>query len=102
MIVAQKSAQSLAAPYRPLALPICRPRKQQDVTLALMIALGKELCALSAFQSSEQGQPDRWPIRLKNHKNNPAAICLFQAPDSRAYFFVGSSRNAPSPQAFRR
>ena len=38
MVVAQESTQSLAAPHWPLALPIRRPRKQQDVTLPLMIS----------------------------------------------------------------
>jgi hypothetical protein len=43
MIVAQKPTQSLAAPHRPLALPIVCPRKQQDVTLPLIISFGMEM-----------------------------------------------------------
>ena len=39
MVIAQKSTQSLAAPHGPLALPIRRPREQQDVTLPLTIPL---------------------------------------------------------------
>jgi hypothetical protein len=46
MIVAQKPTQSIAAPHRPLALPIVCPRKQQDVTLPLMHS-GSE-CAQAA------------------------------------------------------
>src|SRR5882672_6035845 len=48
MIVAQKPTQSIAAPHRPLALPIVCPRKQQDVTLPLMIPLGMEMVDIVA------------------------------------------------------
>jgi hypothetical protein len=48
MIVAQKPTQSIAAPHRPLALPIVCPRKQQDVTLPLMISLGMEMVDIVA------------------------------------------------------
>jgi hypothetical protein len=40
MIEAQKPAQSLVAPHRPLALPIRHPWKQQDIALPLVIPLG--------------------------------------------------------------
>src|SRR6266851_8964883 len=48
MIVAQKPTQSIAAPHRPLALPIVCPRKQQDVTFPLMISLGMEMVNIVA------------------------------------------------------
>ena len=48
MIVAQQPAQSLLAPHWPLALPIRRPRKQQDVALPLMIPLGMEMVDIVA------------------------------------------------------
>src|SRR5260370_18474199 len=48
MIIAQKPTQSLAALYWPLALPIRRPRKQQDVTLPLMIPLDMEMVDIVA------------------------------------------------------
>jgi hypothetical protein len=48
MIIAQKPTQSLEAPHWPLALPIRRPRKQQDVTLPLMIPLAMEMVDIVA------------------------------------------------------
>jgi hypothetical protein len=54
MIVAQKPAQSLAAPDRPLALPIGYPRKQQDIALPLVIPLGMEMVDVVA-QRPPQG-----------------------------------------------
>src|ERR1700704_2790101 len=48
MIIAQEPTQSLAAPHWPLALPIRRPRKQQDVALPLMIPLGMEMVDIVA------------------------------------------------------
>src|ERR1700757_2506611 len=54
MIVAQKPTQSLAAPHLPLAVPIRRPRKQQDVTLPLVIPLGMEMVDIVA-QRPPQG-----------------------------------------------
>ena len=43
MIVAQEPTQSLAAPHRPLAVPIRGARKQQDVALPLVVPLGVEM-----------------------------------------------------------
>ena len=43
MIVAQKPAQSLAVPHRPHSVAVRIPRKQQDVTLPLVISLGMEM-----------------------------------------------------------
>src|SRR5258708_6965232 len=54
MIVAQQPTQSLAAPYRPFALPIVYPRKQQDITFPLMIPLGMEMVDIAA-QCPPQG-----------------------------------------------
>ena len=54
MIVAQEPAQSLAALHRPLALTICRQRKQQDVALPLVIPLGMEMVDVFA-QRPPQG-----------------------------------------------
>jgi len=54
MIVAQKPTQSIAAPHRPLALPIGYPRKQQDIALPLVIPLGMEMLDIVA-QRPPQG-----------------------------------------------
>src|SRR5882757_6881893 len=43
MVIAQEPTQSLAAPHRPLAAAVRIPRKQQDVTLPLVISLGMEI-----------------------------------------------------------
>ena len=43
MVIAQEPAQSLAAPHRPLSVTVRIPRKQQDVTLPLVISLGMEM-----------------------------------------------------------
>ena len=43
MIVAQKPAQSLAAPNRPLAVAVRVPRQQRDVALPLVVSLGMEM-----------------------------------------------------------
>ena len=49
MIVAQEPTQSLAAPHRPLAVPIRRgARKQQDVALALVVPFGVEMIDIVA------------------------------------------------------
>jgi hypothetical protein len=55
MVVAQQSTQSLAAPHRPLAVPIRCPRKQQDVALTLVIPLGMEMLHVFA-----ERPPQRW------------------------------------------
>src|ERR1700730_7739747 len=39
MVIAQEPTQSLATLHRPLAVDVCIAREQQDVVLALMIAL---------------------------------------------------------------
>jgi hypothetical protein len=43
MIVAQQPAQALAAPHRSLALPTVCSRKQQGVTLPLVVPLSMEM-----------------------------------------------------------
>jgi hypothetical protein len=48
MVIAQKAAQSLAAPHRPLTLLSRRPRKQQDVAPPLMIPLSMEMVDIVA------------------------------------------------------
>src|SRR5258708_13737819 len=48
MVIAQEATQSLAAPHRPLAVPIRGSRKQQDVTRPLMIPLGMEMVDILA------------------------------------------------------
>jgi hypothetical protein len=55
MVVTQQPAQSLAAPHRPLAVPIRCPRKQQDVALTLVISLGMEMLHVFA-----ERPPQRW------------------------------------------
>ena len=56
MIVAQEPTQSLAAPHRPLAVPIRGARKQQDVALALVVPFGVEMIDIVA-----QRPPQRTP-----------------------------------------
>ena len=43
MVIAQESAQSLAALNMPVAANVRTPREQQDIALPLMIPLGMEM-----------------------------------------------------------
>src|SRR5262249_17553342 len=54
MVIAQESAQSLAALNRPVAAGGRTPREQQDVALPLMIPLGMEMFDILT-QNSPQG-----------------------------------------------
>src|SRR5258707_9381744 len=74
MIVAQKPTQSLAAPHWPLALPIRRPRKQQDVTLPLMIPLGMEMVDIVAQHPPQRAlaEEDHLGQALLLHRPHPA------------------------------
>jgi hypothetical protein len=54
MVIAQQPTQSLPASHRPFAVGGCSPGEQQDVALALMIALG--MIMLNVFvQGTTQG-----------------------------------------------
>src|SRR5258707_15792618 len=72
MIIAQKPTQSLAAPHWPLALPIRRPRKQQDVTLPLMIPLAMEMVDIVA---------QRPPQRALAEEDHLGQALLLDRPD---------------------
>jgi len=54
MIIAQKPAQSLAAPNRPLTMAVRVSWEQQDVALSLVIPLGMEMVNIVA-QCPPQG-----------------------------------------------
>ena len=54
MIVAQKPAQSLVAPYEVLAVAALIPRKQQDVALPLVIPLAMEMVDIVAERSTRR------------------------------------------------
>jgi hypothetical protein len=69
MVVAQKPAQSLLAPHWPLALPIRRPRKQQDVALALVVPLGMEMVD-KVTQRPPQRRNERSPMRITLDKHS--------------------------------
>jgi hypothetical protein len=62
MIIAQKPTQSLAAPHWPLALPIRRPRKQQDVALPLMIPLGMEMVDIVAKRMPQRALAEEYHL----------------------------------------
>jgi hypothetical protein len=56
IVIAQKPTQSLAAPYRPLAVAVHIPRKQQNIALPLVIPLRMEMLDIVA-QRPPQGAP---------------------------------------------
>jgi hypothetical protein len=74
MIVAQKPTQSIAAPHRPLALPIVCPRKQQDVTLPLMISFGMEMVDIVAQRPPQRAlaEEDHFGQALLLDRPHPA------------------------------
>jgi hypothetical protein len=57
MIVAQEPAQSLATLYRPLAVAVRSPGKQQYVALPLMISLGVEMVDVFAQRPPQGAVP---------------------------------------------
>jgi len=74
MIVAQEPTQSLAAPHRPLAVPIRGARKQQDVALALVVPFGLEMIDIVA-QRPPQGalaEQDHLRQALLPDRSDPA------------------------------
>jgi hypothetical protein len=71
MIIAQKPTQSLAAPHRPLAVAVRVLRKQQDVTLPLMIPLGMEMVDIVA---------KRMPQRALAEENHLGQVLLLDRP----------------------
>jgi hypothetical protein len=54
MVIAQESAQSLAALNRPVAANVRTPREQQDIALPLMIPLGMEMFDIFAQRSPQR------------------------------------------------
>src|SRR4030088_177242 len=74
MIIAQKPTQSLAAPHWPLALPIRRPRKQQNVTLPLMIPLGMQMVDIVAQRPPQRAlaEQDHLGQTLLLDRSDPA------------------------------
>jgi hypothetical protein len=52
MVIAQESAQSLAALNRPVAADVRTPREQQDVALPPMIPLGMEMFDISSMTAT--------------------------------------------------
>ena len=54
MIVAQKPAQSLAAPHWTLAVAVRIPRKQQNIALPLVIPLDMEMLDIVAQRSPQR------------------------------------------------
>ena len=95
MIIAQEPAQSLAALHRPLALPIRRQRKQQDVALPLVIPLGVEMVDIVAQRPPQR--PLAVFLRLVAMRASPPrgslAMCPFFVFDPQAMavrtFFSG-------------
>ena len=72
MIIAQESAQSLAALHWPLALPISRQGKQQHVALPLVIPFGMEMVDILA---------QRPPQRALAKENHPGQALFLDRPD---------------------
>ena len=71
MIIAQKPTQSLAAPHWPLALPIRRPRKQQDVALPLVIPLGMEMVDIVAQRPPQRALAKQEHLRQAHCLDRP-------------------------------
>ena len=74
MVIAQESAQSLAALNMPVAANVRTPREQQDIALPLMIPLGMEMFDIFA-QCSPQGalaQEDHLGQAFLLHRPNAA------------------------------
>jgi hypothetical protein len=97
MIIAQKPTQSLAAPHWPLALPIRRPRKQQDVTLPLMIPLAMEMVDIVA-----QRPAFRFGLRAGSASGSTRPDLMMAQNDrvnlvSRSCRRYRQSRSAPQP-----
>jgi hypothetical protein len=104
MIVAQKPAQSLAAPHWPLAVPIRRPRKQQDITLPLVIPLGMEMLDIVAQR------PPQGALAEEDHRGhaNDQLLDLSLDPRSarastrlRAIEFAGDKLAIPAQASMR-
>lgn len=57
VILAKKRAQSFVTLQRPLAMMICVPRKNQDVTLPLVIFLGMEMVDVSLRARRNERSP---------------------------------------------
>src|SRR5260370_30919184 len=74
MVIAQETAQSLAAAHWPLALPIGYPRKQQDVALPLMIPLSVEMVDVVAQRSPQRlfAEEDHFGQALLLDRPHPA------------------------------
>jgi hypothetical protein len=78
MVIAQESAQSLAALNRPGAADVRTPREQQDVALPLMIPLGMEMFDILT-QNSPQGalaKEDHLGQALLLHRPDPVVLLL--------------------------
>ena len=74
MIVAQKPAQSLAAPHRPLAVAVRIPRKQQNIALPLVMPLGMKMLDIVAQRSPQRAlaEEDHFGQALLLDRPNPA------------------------------
>src|SRR5262245_22731564 len=85
MVIAQESAQSLAALNRPIAADVRTPREQQDVALPLMIPLGMEMFDILT-QSSQQGalaKEDNLEQALLLHRPDPTLRISIQVRAAR-------------------
>src|SRR5262245_4087446 len=74
MVIAQKSAQSLATLHWPFALPSRHPRKQQDVAPSLVVPLGMEMVDILAQRPSQRplAEQDHLGQALLLDRPNPA------------------------------
>ena len=74
MIVAQKPAQSLAAPHGPLAVAVRIPGKQQNIALPLVIPLDMEMLDIVAQRSPQRAlaEEDHFGQALLLDRPDPA------------------------------
>src|SRR5260370_33056380 len=89
MVIAQESAQSLAALNRPGAADVRTPREQQDVALPLMIPLGMEMFDILA-QRSPPGA-----LAKEDHRNGMSFTARPEKKHKSSYFpeLIGISPN---------
>ena len=59
MVIAHESAQSLATLDGPLTIEVPVPREEQDVALALMVALGRKWSTYSLSARRKERSPKR-------------------------------------------
>ena len=74
MVIAQEPAQSLAAPDGSIAVAVRVPRKQQDVTLPLVIPLSMEILGVFAERPPQRAlaKEDHLGQALLLHRPDPA------------------------------